>query len=438
METVTVKVSGMGHGGMAFGRDAAKRMVFVPYAIPGETVRVEIVEDKQRFARGRLLEVIAASPERVAPRCPHFPLCGHSAYQHIAYPAQLRFKQAVVRDQLERIGGLKDAPVAATLANPEPWGNCVDVSLYPAAGGGLGFWSPAAGQVTAVQTCPLLRPILVELLQDIDMELPGLRKLTLRAGDGDELLAALEIDEVEPPEMETDFPISVAIVLPDGSAANLIGDNDVVQVVKGREFRVSAGSFFYPSPAAAGLLVDEVVRQAGLTGQERVLELFSGVGLLTAFLAQGAAEVVTVEANADSVADMVANLAESNNVAVYEGPVAAVLPELAGEVDVVVVDPPESGLPAEVVREIVAKRPVRVVYVSSDPADLARSGAVLAKAGYRPDHVQPIDMYPQTHHVLAVAAWGREGKGARRRKDRQQGSRLGQRRPGKPRADQAA
>jgi 23S rRNA (uracil1939-C5)-methyltransferase len=412
MAIITLKLTAMAHGGLALGRDESKRVIFVPFALPGERVRVELGQDAdgKRFAHARLLEVLSPSPQRVSPRCAHFPLCGHSHYQHIAYPAQLEHKQAMVRDQLERVGGFKNAPVAATLANPEPWAAWSDVTLYPAPGGGLGFWSAGAGAVTPIESCPLLAPILNELLQDMELALPGLRKVTLRAGAGDELLAALEINDVEPPELEADFPISVAMVLPDGSAANLIGDNDIVRLVKGRNFHISAGSFFFPSLAATALVVDEVLRQAELTGQENVVELFAGVGLLTAFLSQQAQSVVALEANADSVADMVTNLDDRDNVTVYEGAIAGLLPAIGLKPDLVVVTPPEDGLPGEVVAEMARLGAPRLIYVSADPADLARSGQKLAHAGYRLSHVQPIDMYPQTFQALTVALWRRRNK----------------------------
>lgn len=419
METITLTLTGMAHGGAAFGRDEAGRAIFVPFAIAGETVRVEIVENKGRFATARLLEVIRPSPERSEPQCPHYATCGHSHYQHIRYEAQLRFKAEILRDQLERIGRLTDVTVQPTLPNPEPWAYRADVTFFPAAGGGLGFWSPQQRQVTAVQTCPLLRPTLLDVLQDVDLELPGLRKLTLRLGDDGDVLAALEVEDVEPPELESESPISIAIVLPDGTAANLIGDNYIVRAVRGRDFRVSAGCYFYPSPAAAELVVDTVLRYADLGnstrrygghgegGKEggRVLELYSGVGTLTAFLSAGAAEVTAIEANPDAVADTAVNLADTDNVALYEGLVEEILPNLAIAPDVVVVDPPEGGLAAEVIRALAAKRPGRLVYVSADAATLARDGKELAAAGYHLREIQPIDMFPQTYQIQSVSWW---------------------------------
>ena len=408
MERITLTLSGMAHGGSAFGRDERGRAIFVPFAIAGETVRVELVEDKGKFALARLLEIIRPSPDRVEPHCPHYAACGHSHYQHIAYPAQLRFKEEILRDQLERVGRLTGVTVRPVLPNPEPWAYRADVTLFPAAGGGVGFWSSIRGQVTAVQTCPLLRPPLVDLLQDVDLELPGLRKLSLRLGDDGDLLAALEVDDVEPPELESESPLSIAIVLPDGTAANLIGDNYIVRSIGGRDFRISAGCYFYPSPAAAELVVETTLRYANLTAKHKVLELYSGVGTLTAFLSARAAELTAIEANPDAVADTAVNLADTENVALYEGLVEEILPNLDIHPDVAVVDPPEAGLPAVVIRALAHKRPARLVYISADAAALTRDSQALLAAGYRLIEVQPIDMFPQTYQIQSVALFAKQ------------------------------
>ncbi|MCI0398840.1 MAG: class I SAM-dependent RNA methyltransferase [Chloroflexi bacterium] len=405
MATITLTLTDMAHGGAALGRDDKDRVIFVPLAIPGEKVQVEIVEDKKRYARGRLVEVLEPSPARVVPRCPHFGPCGGCQYQHIEYAGQLRFKETIVRDQLERIGGLAGVVVRPCLANPEPWAYRVDTAFNPAPGGGLGYWSPALGQVMPIEVCYIIRPELLELYQDVDLELPGLRRLTLRVGDGGALLAALEVEDVEPPALEADFPVSVSIVLPDGTAANLVGDNYLVQTIKERDFRVSAGVFFYPSPPATALLVDSVLGYAALTGAETVLEAYSGAGTLTAFLAPAAASLVAVEANPDAVADAAVNLDEFDNVSLYQGTAEAVLPLLDVIPQVMVVDPPAEGLSPAVLDQIRRLTPGRLVYVSADAATLARDGKRLAAAGYTLLELQPIDMFPQAFPILTVSAW---------------------------------
>ncbi|HEX6384964.1 MAG TPA: TRAM domain-containing protein, partial [Anaerolineae bacterium] len=339
MEIVTLDLTSMAHGGAAIGKDKRGRPVFVPYGIPGEKVRVAITDDKKKYAHAEIVEILKASPDRVEPRCPHFGPCGGCHFQHMRYEAQLKVKQDVVADQLERVGGLKKVRVRPTLPNPNPYAYRIDMILSPAAEGGLGYWSPALQEVIPIQVCPISHPRLVELKQDVDLDLPGLRKLILRIGVDEALLAAIEVEGVEPPELEADFPVSVAIVLPDNTAASLVGDHYIVQAVKGRDFRVSPGCFFYPSPPAAEHIVDTTLKYAALNGTETVVEAYSGVGTLTAFLSAAAGQVIAVEVNPDAVADAAVNLEDTDNVSVYQGYVEDVLPTLDVRGNVMVVHP---------------------------------------------------------------------------------------------------
>ncbi len=407
MQTLTLHLTDMANGGDALGRDENGRVIFVPFTIPGERVRVEIAEDKERFAHARLVEVLEASEERVEPRCPHFGACGICHWEHIDYEAQLKYKRAIVVDQLARIGHLENVEVRPTVANREPYQYRTDVSFSPTPDDALGFWSPYRGEVIPIEACYLIREPLLELFQDVDLALPGLRRLTLRLGDDGALLVALETEGVEAPMLATDFPVSVAMVLPDGSAANLVGDNYVVKAVKGRDFRVSAGSFFYPSPPATEALIDTVMALADLRSSQTVLEAYSGVGTLTAFLAEQAVEMIVIEAAPDAVADAVVNLQDTENVAMYEGSVEDVLGQLKVYVDLMVVDPPPEGLSRRAVTLIKTVAPSRLIYISSDVATMARDGRQLQRAGYEAVVVQPIDMQPQTSHVLTVSLWAR-------------------------------
>ncbi|UCG25772.1 MAG: class I SAM-dependent RNA methyltransferase [Chloroflexota bacterium] len=407
MKTITLTLTDMANGGAALGRDENQRVVFVPLTIPGEKAKVTIVEDKKRFARGRLVEIIEAAPGRTEARCPHFGPCGGCHFQHIDYPQQLRYKEAIVRDQLERIGGFVDPPVSPIWANPEAWAYANSATFSQTADGRLGFWSPELGQVMPIDTCFLLRSELLDLYQDLDLDLPGLREVTLRVGQEGELLAVLDIDDLEPPLLETDFPVSAALLLPDGAAVNLIGDNNLLQAAGERVFRVSAGCYFLNNSAAAEFILETVLAYGALSGEESVLELYSGVGTLTASLAGNAAEIVAVERNPDAVADAIVNLAEFDNVSLYEGQVEEVLPMLNVMPDMIVVDPPGSGLPPAVLDEMASLAPAQMLYVSSDIATLARDGRRLAAKGYRLSQIQPLDAHPQTYHVQTVSRWSR-------------------------------
>jgi 23S rRNA (uracil1939-C5)-methyltransferase len=409
MEKITLDITEMAHGGSAIGRASRGRTIFVPLTIPGEKVRAQIVSQKNKYAQAELVQVLQASPERVTPRCQHFAVCGGCHFQHMSYEAQLAAKENVVRDQLARLGGLKQANVQPVLPNPEPWAYRVEMVLSPVGNGRLGYWSPVKREVIPIEECPISRPELVALLHDVELDLPGLRKLSLRVGDDEALLAAIEVDGVEPPELEADFPISVAIVLPDKTAASLVGDFYSVQQVNGRDFRVSPGVEMTTSPAGMELVVETVLRYAALIGEENVIELYSGTGTLTAFLAEQAGEIVAVERNPDAVADLAVNLDDLDNVNVFEGEVEDVLPLMPEGVDLMIAHPWANGLSRKAVTAIIAAKPERFIYVSADVATLARDGRSLHNAGYQLVEIQPIDMQPQTFYIDTVSLWEHGG-----------------------------
>jgi len=405
MSTIDVEIIEVAHGGTAVARGPQGRAIFVPFALPGEKVRISLENEKQRYAHARLEAVLEPAPERITPRCRHFGTCGGCHWQQVDYPLQLEFKERIIRDQMTRIGGFDDIPLAPILPNPQPWAYGAEMVFSPTDAGEIGFWSPVERRVIPIEMCPISHPDLVTLLQDIDLTLPGLRTLSLRRGDDEALLAAIEVDGVEPPDLEADFPVSVAIVLPDKTAASLVGDNYTVQQVKGRDFRVSPGCYLAPSPAAMGLVVDTVVRQAALRGTERVLELYSGVGTLTAFLAPDAAELVAVERNGDAAADTAVNLEEFENVTLYQDWAENVLPLIQQDVDLLLMHPDERGISKQVQDEVARIRPSRIILVAEELAITARDGKRLRKGGYQLKEIQPVDMRPQTYHILTVSLW---------------------------------
>jgi 23S rRNA (uracil1939-C5)-methyltransferase len=393
------------HGGAALGRHEG-RVIFVPYALPGETVRVEITEDKGRYAFARLVDVLEPAPDRVVPPCPYFGPdgCGGCQWQHAAYKAQLRFKAQIVTDQLARIGSIPDPPVRLTLPDSSGWAYRNHAQFHPAPDGGLGFQVSASHHIVAVDECPILHPLLSELHTALDLDLPGLLRLSLRAAaaTGDRMLI-FETEDDLPPSLESDMPASCVLLLSDGLHANLIGHNHITEVVAGRAYRISAPSFFQVNTPQAAQLVRLVTEYLDLRGDETVLDAYCGVGLFTAHLAERAGLVIGVELAPAAVADLLENTAEFDNVEVVEGPVEAALPDLDVPLDAAVVDPPRAGVDRFALDALVARRPARLVYVSCDPATLARDAKRLAHAGYRLVEVQPVDMFPQTYHVESVA-----------------------------------
>lgn len=409
MPDLTLTLTDMAHGGLALGRDKSGRAIFVPFTIPGETARVRVPDDKRGFARAELLEVTKPSADRVPPRCRHFGICGLCHFQHMAYATQLRAKEAAVRDQLTRVGDLKNPPLRPILPAEEPYGYRVETALFPADEGGLGYWSPVERRIFRVEECPILHPTLEAALPDLDVELPGLRRLALRLGDDDELLAALETEDVEPPELAVDFPVSVALVLPDHTAASLIGDPYLVRTIAGREFRFSPGVPYPANPAAAELIAAAILDLAEVAPDDHVLESPGGAGWLTAALAGRAGAVVAVEPNADAVADAAENLDEFDNVSIYEGAEEDVFPALETQPDVVVlrcgVQRMEEGLSEAAFRLLERLHPRRRVVVVGEVGALAKDAKRLVKMGYRPVALQPVDVLPQGFWVEVVSVW---------------------------------
>jgi 23S rRNA (uracil1939-C5)-methyltransferase len=404
MNEQTIELTAMAHGGSALGRGEHGRVIFVPFAIPGETVQVRPDEGKARYAYAELVDVLQPSPHRIEPRCRHFGTCGGCHFQHIAYPGQLAFKAEVVRDQLGRVGKFTDPPVREMISSPAEWGYRISATFHPSEEGRLGYWSHVEGRVIPIYECHIIQPTLWQLFEDLDLDLTGILHVTLRVGADDDLLIALETEDVEPPELEVDVPVSVAMVLPTGEAANLIGDNYLVQHCAGRQWRVSAGGFFQVNLGAAEHLVHQVNRLAALEGHGIVLELYNGVGLFTAPLSAAAERVVGIEANPDAVSDAAVNLEDTDNVELYQGAVEEILPVLVDvPFDVVVLDPPRGGVEPEVIDDLLEIRASRIVYVSCDPATFARDARRLAAGGYRLAEVTPVDMFPQTYHIETVS-----------------------------------
>jgi 23S rRNA (uracil1939-C5)-methyltransferase len=405
-ETIELTLEAMAHGGSALGRHEG-RVVFVPYTIPGERVRARITDDKERYAHAEPVEILDPSPDRVEPPCPHFGpgKCGGCHLQHAAYDRQLEMKRRVVVDQLERIGKVKGTTVHPTIPSPSPWAYRSHAAFHARPDGRLGYYSDDASTIVPIVECHIIRPALMDLFTQLDLE--GVEtvervKLQVGADPADRMIVLSTSDDLAP-EIEVDFPVSVNLLLSDNEPVNLIGSPQVTYRVFDRAFQVTAGGFFQANVPVAEALIEQVLLRLDLQGDETVLDLYSGVGLFTAFIAERAGLVVSVESYPPAVTDADANLSDLDNVEIVEGPVEGVIADLAGPFNAVVVDPPRTGLSNEAIDELARLDAPRIVYVSCDPATLARDARKLAGHGYRLIDVQPADMFPQTYHVEAVA-----------------------------------
>lgn len=409
MTELQLELTDIAYGGNAFGRYDG-RAIFVPYGLPGETVRVRIQQDKGRYAIAELVDILQPSPDRTTPPCPHFGpgRCGGCHWQHADYAAQLRYKQRIVADQLGRFGGYPDLPVRPTLPSPTPWRYRAHVTFHVAADGTPGFVATDDHTVIPIRECHIIQPELQELHQRLQVEnLHGVKRLRLQVGsEPSDRLIAFSADR--PPKLTQPVEASLSLLGSNEDTRPLTGDGRVRYRIHDHWYQVSAGSFFQVNPDQARMLVDLTLDRLNLQGAEFVLELFSGVGLFTTFLAERAASVTAIESFPPAVMDAAHNLDGFSNVRLIQGSVEQALNKVKGSVSAAVIDPPRSGMTEKALVALAAREPRIIVYISCDPSTLARDAKRLRTLGYTLEDAQPVDMFPQTHHIETVATFRRE------------------------------
>jgi 23S rRNA (uracil1939-C5)-methyltransferase len=408
MDEFEVSLEKFTFGGECMGRLPDGRAVFVPFTLPGEKARIHLVEDRKGFARGELLEVLSPSPQRILPRCPHFGECGGCHYQHIPYQIQLEVKTAILRDQLHRLAGLDDLPLEETVASPKEWYYRNHVQFHLSPQGKLGFQAERSRRVVPIRECHLPEEELNTLWPQLDLEpIPGLERVSLRKGEEGEALLILESSKLEAPELSIEeLPVSAVHLSPAGSLV-LAGSSYLTVEVMGRPFIVSAESFFQVNTLQAENMVKHLLEALPLHPGTTLLEVYSGAGLFSAFLAPHVARLVAVEASPSACLDFEANLDEFDNVELYEAPAEDALPALNVRPDIVLVDPPRAGLGSRVVEALVALGAPTLAYISCDPSTLARDAKELMRGGYTPVKITPFDMFPQTYHIESISLWKR-------------------------------
>ena len=406
-ETFEIELITMANGGLALGHHN-KRTVFIPYTIPGEIVEARITKATKRvdFAEG--VRLIDASADREFPRCPHFGpnKCGRCHWQHMNYQAQLLIKQDVLADQLARIGGFEDADVRAVSPSPEQWTYNYHMLLKADSRGTLGFDGAGDNRLYPFEECHILHPDLLNLYETLDLNFTGMKRLRLQLGtDGNHMLILWIDDEDNMPQLTIDLPTSVNVILADNAPINLVGDSHSTYTINERDFRVTAGSDFRANVGQIPTLIDTVLDCLDLKDDYSVLDLYGGVGLLSAFIAPHVSLVTMVESFPPAATDADENLHDLENVDIIEGRVEDVLEAVDGSYDAAVLDPPSEGLSIDVVDMLGELRIPRLVYVSGDTATLARDAKRLLGHGYELQVVYPIDFAPQTYYITSVAVF---------------------------------
>lgn len=391
------------YGGEVLARLPDGRAVFIPYAYPDEELRIRLVEEKERYARGEIVEIIKASPLRIKPRCAHFGECGGCHYQYISYEEQLKIKKNIFIDQLVRMGKMTDPPVNEIVPSPQQWNYRNQIRLHLSRKGEPGFLRHRSNEVVPIQECHLPADSLNQIWPSLSLDfIPGLDRISLKAGEeGQDTLIVLESSDPKPIEFSVDMPLSAVHQGPGGEIV-LAGDDFTVIPIHEFPFVVSAGSFFQVNNQVAELIVDFLLERLPLEENSLVLDVYCGVGLFSVFLAPRVEKVIGIESNLHAGEDFLYNLAGYENVNFYDLPAEEVLPFLDLAPDIILLDPPRAGISKTVLDSVVSLKPGLITYISCDPATLARDADRFKKQGYVLQESTLFDMFPQTFHIESV------------------------------------
>ena len=367
-------------------------MVLTPLVLPGERVRARAESEKPGLLRARLLEVLEASPERVAPPCPYFGACGGCHYQHAPYAAQLDAKRAILIEEFRRLGKI-EPPEEIAILSAEPWGYRNRIQLRIDAPR-IGYMEPRSHRLQPIAHCPIASPALNAVIQTLTA--------MVRDPRWPRFVQAVEIftdeSQVQFNVIESSRPVARRFF--DWCAETIPGLVNGALDYQGR-FRVSRNSFFQVNR----FLVDRLVEAAiGGAAGECALDLYAGVGLFSIPLAQRFREVIAVEYGSGAARDLTLNAerAGAANLRVQHQSAELFLQEFQGKPDFVLLDPPRAGLGKSMVRRLAELRPPRLTIVACDPATLARDVAGLVAAGFHIDKLTMIDLFPQTFHIETI------------------------------------
>ncbi len=430
-KTYTTEITGVGEKGEGIGKIDGFA-VFIPYALMGETVEVLIVKVLKNYAFGKLINIINPSPQRIKPKCPVFYQCGGCDYHHCTYEMELHNKTNKVKDCIQRIGGLNIA-VADTLGSTKM--HYRNKSQFPVTPDGIGFYAPRSHRVIPVDNCLIQHEksnrviaVVKQFMTDFHVkpynEETGkgmIRHIFTRCTLTNQMMvcivtASKDLKNAESlvSMLKAEFGEDISVIQNINSKnTNVIlgkenillnGENTVTDKIGDLYFEISPQSFFQINPEQTKVLYDKVKELADLKGTEKVLDLYCGIGTIGLYLADMAESVTGVEIVPEAIENAKRN-AMLNGIKNAEFHVGSSedLAENFKDADVIIIDPPRKGCDEKLLKAIDEISPKKVVYVSCNPATLARDLKILDGYGYKADTVYPVDMFPRTSHVENVA-----------------------------------
>ncbi|MCH5218997.1 MAG: 23S rRNA (uracil(1939)-C(5))-methyltransferase RlmD [Muribaculaceae bacterium] len=454
------EITGVAAEGNAIGKletESGRLAVFIPYGAPGDIADVQLVRKKHSYAEGRIVDIVTPSPIRIAPRCDHYGVCGGCRWQHIPYPDQLRFKQQHVEDALQRIAKVELPETSPIIGSPDAWeyrnkmeytfSNKKWLTFEELATGEefsdrdcAGFHIPGAfDKVLDVERCYLQKDLGNQIrnfvknygkehnlsFYDLKNNAGFLRTMMVRLSSAGESMLVMVFGE-DTPDMIKEVMDAIRQKYPEITSLLYVvntklndtiadlpihlhsGREFIYERMEGLTFRIGPKSFYQTNSAGAYQLYKVVRKLADIKGNELVYDLYTGTGTIANFVSKNARKVIGIEYVEDAIKDARINSADNNidNTLFFAGDMKDVLTEEFisehGRPDIIITDPPRAGMHENVIKVILEAAPEKIVYVSCNPATQARDIALL-DSHYQVMAVQPVDMFPHTHHVENVA-----------------------------------
>ncbi len=440
-QTVELEITDLNSSGEGVGRYQGQ-VVFVPNTVTGDRLTAKIIQSKAKFARGRIEQLLTSSPHRIRPNCIVADKCGGCQWQHIESNYQREAKQQQVVQAFQRIGGFEDVQIQPILHTSDSL-NYRNKSTYPFGRSNTGqvqagYYRQGSHKLVNLNQCPVqdarLHPLLKEVKQDIQQQgwsiynesnhQGKLRHLALRIGKntGEMLLTLVTTSqnlkgiEVQAQLWLDKYPGLMGVCLNINSdrtnailgktTHTIAGKSYLREIFAGIELHIAADTFFQINTTAAELLLQAIIKQLDLTGNENIIDAYCGVGTFSLPLAQRVKQVIGIEVNPSAIQQAKNNgdLNQIDNATFYIGKVEDYLPEIELQPDILLLDPPRKGCEPQVISNILEVQPSRIAYISCKPSTLARDLKLLCQSGiYQPAYVQPADFFPQTTHVECYA-----------------------------------
>jgi 23S rRNA (uracil1939-C5)-methyltransferase len=417
MKKAQVRIGSVAFKGYGVARIQDK-VVFIPHTVTGDEAWIEMIEEKKRYSMGRLIQIVEPSPWRVTPPCPSFGVCGGCQWQHIDYSVQAKLKEEILKDLLNRLGGVKELPPVRVLPSPKSYAYRVRVQLK-VQGKALGYFREKSHRVVNIQECPIAHLLINQMLPSIrkmSPSFPQMKEIEINVSPDESkgvlFLHSLSLEqgtENALGEFLRNQAMLKGIMIAKKGGSNFFGDPSLDFTIplsqergkKNLTFRISPGSFSQINLEQNQTLIQTALQFSEVNQEENVLDLYAGVGNLTLPLAMGAKKIIGIEENGLAIEDARFN-AEKNeirNCDFIHGRVEDVLMSWKREnPDLIVLDPPRTGCKT-VLDQMVRLKPKKIVYVSCEPTTFSRDLRLFTERGYSLQKLGLIDMFPQTYHM---------------------------------------